>query len=397
MMKHCSLHPLILRFLPFLPSVDTERLTIALVWIFANNIIEDVAMNRLQPVSIISFCLLILTGCLHSDKDKNNTNHSVRTEPTTAVVTNNTGNTGNTGNDDKQDDKGNVSTPSTPSTPSIDVVICEATPEPINKFIRVQTTYGLLDEGAFIPGESGGLLPLTLTAPALQGETVINVDSAIPLVDKQLLTYLGTNGEYSVGKVKSTTDNTITLEEPLLFDLAADDNSLWNFYDDAVHANNNGFRALADFGFNTALDVLEPNKVHALLGDSWFRRNGETPFADRLLERLPSGSVIQNEGIGGHSLCGLLARVDNVIDTYNPNYVWINSSINDSFDEVTQEQYKARMQTLISKIQEAGAIAIVMDPAPGILTQSTSDGVTFTTLSRRYASQILDLLAEAAD
>lgn len=339
-------------------------------------------MNRLLSLSLISFCLLILTGCPHKDKDDTNrfgSNHN----PTT-VIPNNAGN-----NIDPPIDSG-------------DIVNCEATPVQINKFIRVQSTYGLLNEGAFISGETGGLLPIELTAQASQGDVIISVDSTTSLVDQQLLTYLGTNNRYGVGRIESITEKTITLEDELPFDLAVGSNSLWNFYDDAAHANTVGFKALADFGFNTAFDVLEPNKVHVLLGDSWFRRNEETAFADRLLERLPSGSVIKNEGIGGHSLCGLLARVDAVLNTHNPDYVWINSSINDSFDEVTQEQYKARMQSLIGKIQkpetpESGAIAIVMDPAPGILTESTSDNISFTTLSRRYAVQIQDLLSEAAE
>jgi lysophospholipase L1-like esterase len=93
----------------------------------------------------------------------------------------------------------------------------------------------------------------------------------------------------------------------------------------------------------------------------------------------------------------LLARTDAVITNYNPDYVWISSSINDFFDGVTQEQYKARMQNIISKVQQSNAIAIVMDPAPGPPNQATDEGVTFTTLSQRYATQILDLLAEATE
>ena len=229
------------------------------------------------------------------------------------------------------------------------------------------------------------------------GDTVIAVDSTVSIVDKQLLTYLGTNGRYFVGQVKSTTANSITLEEPVVYDLAANDASLWNFYKDASHPNEAGSKALADFAFSTAYPVIEANKVHVLLGDSWFRHFGETPFADRLQERLPGGSIIINEGIGGHSLCGLLARTEASLANNNPNYVWISSSINDFFDGVTQEQYKARMQNIISLVQASGAIAIVMDPAPGPLNQATDEGVTFTTLSRRYATQILDLLEEAGE
>ncbi len=343
-------------------------------------------MNRILLIGLFSYCLLALTGCYLHDDHKKNDSHA----PTTVVVVTDSG---DGGDDDKNDDK-DTGGDGGDGGDSTDIVNCEANPSEINEFVRVQLTYGLLYEGAFLAGESGGLLPLNITAPAAAGATVITVDSTVGLVNGQLLSYLGTNNRYSVGKVVNLSSNSITLEDPLLFDLAANNTSLWNFYDDASHANEAGFKALADFGFNTAYSVLEPNKVHLLLGDSWFRRNGETPFQNRLLERLPSGSVIQNEGIGGHSLCGLLGRVDDAINTHNPDYVWINSSINDFFDGVTQEQYKDRMQTLIGKVQAAGAIAIVMDPAPGPLNQSTDDGITFTTLSRRYATQILDLLAE---
>ena len=330
-------------------------------------------MNSLFSISLVSFCLLILTGCNFKDEDRGHAGFSGYTP------INNTDYDGSDGSDN-----------------NADLVVCEATPEPIERFVRVQLTYGLLDQGAFIPGESEGLLPITLSAPVSKGATVITVDSTASLVDKQLLTYLGTNNRYFVAQIKDTTATEIILEEPLYYDLAAGTGSLWNFYDDAVHANERGFKAISDFAFSAAYDDLEPNSVHLLLGDSWFRRNGATPFEDRLLERLPSGSVIKNEGIGGHSLCGLLGRVDNAIDTHNPSYVWINSSINDFFDGVTQEEYKDRMQTLIYKVQQAGATAIVMDPAPGMIGQSTSDGRTFKTLSQRYAVQIQDLLAETA-
>lgn len=329
-------------------------------------------MNRLILMSITLSFLLILTGCHHEKDKKSNTISSISSHAPTTVISTNTGDTGDV----------------------TDIVSCEANPSPITKFVRVHVTYGLLVDGPFIPGETQGLLPLTITSPVSEGDNVINVESTLLLVEKQLLTYLGTNGRYSVGQIKSTTATTITLEKPVIYDIAADENSLSDFYQDASHPNLYGSRALADFAFDTAYNEIEANKVHVLLGDSWFKFNETTAFADRLQERLPSGSVIQNEGIGGHSLCGLLGRVDNIIDTYNPDYVWISSSINDLFDGVTQEQYKARMQTLISKVQATGAIAIVMDPAPGPLNQSTDDGTTFTTLSQRYATQILDLLAE---
>lgn len=348
-------------------------------------------MNRLLLMGVFLSFLLILTGCnLSEDHKTKHTTYSHSHAPTTVV--------GDNGGDDKGSDGSDGSDGSSDVS---DIVNCEVTPEPIDKFIRVQLTYGLLEAGAYIPGtsgESGGLLPLKITAAAEQGATEISVASTEALVDKQMLTYLGTNKRYAVGQIESLTPKTITLKKPLRFDLAADDKSLWNFYDDAAHANEKGFKAIADFAYDTANASLNPNSVHLLLGDSWFKRNGKTSFEDRLEKRLPSGSIIQNEGIGGHSLCGLLGRVDNAMDTHNPNYVWINSSINDYFDGVTQQQYKDRMQTLIGKIQDAGATAIVMDPAPGMLGKSTDDGRTFTTLSQRYATQIRNLwLPETAE
>ena len=380
-------------------------------------------MNRILMMSLISSFLLILTGC-QDDKDKSQHSHdsnanssstssSTTTQAPTTVITT----TSNTDDkkDDKKEDEGvtdnqstedntndtntdeNTSDNNQTNTDPQDLVVCEADPQPIKKFVRIQSTYGLLDAVPFYGTESGGPLALEITEPASAGSSVISVTSTTGLVNDQLVTYYGTNDRYSVGQVSSLTSTQITLKEPLLYDLAANDASLWNFYDDAAHPNEFGLKALADFGFAYAFDVIEPNKVHALVGDSWFKRFGVTPLEDRLLERLPFGSVIQNEGIGGHSLCGLLGRIDNIIDTYNPDYVWINSSINDYFDGVTQEEYKDRMQTLIARVQASDATAIVYDPAPGLLNQTTEDGLSFTMLAHRYAVQILELLRDASE
>ena len=330
-------------------------------------------MNKFLWINLTFACLFILAGC----NDKNhyfNTAASANHAPT--VVINSGGSSG-------------------PADLGTDLVDCEASPPTtINEFIRVQLTYGLLSEGPFIPGESGGVLPITITSAVSAGATEIPVSDTVSLVKDQLLTYVGTNDRYYVGQIKSITGNKITLVNPLVYNLAAGNESLWNFYLDPAHPNEFGGKALADFAFTAAFGVIQGNKSHVLLGDSWFKHFGETPFENRLAERLPYGSIINNEGIGGYSLCGLLSRIDSVLRTHKPDYVWINSSINDFFDEVTREEYKARMKTLIGKVQTAGATAIVMDPAPGILNQETSDGISFTVLSRRYSMQILKLLAE---
>ena len=331
-------------------------------------------MNKFLWINLTFACLFILAGC----NDKNNHHFDTTTNAIHAptVVINSGGSSGSA-------DLGT------------DLVDCEAAaPVTIDPFIRVQLTYGLLNEGPFIPGESEGVLPITITSPVSAGATEIPVSDTVALVKDQLLTYVGTNDRYYVGQIQSLSDNKITLVDPLVYNLAAGNESLWNFYFDAAHPNEFGGKALADFGFNAAFEVIQGNKTHVLLGDSWFKHFGQTPFENRLAERLPYNSTIKNEGIGGYSLCGLLSRIDSVLETHNPDYVWINSSINDFFDEVTQEEYKARMKTLIGKIQTDGATAIVMDPAPGILNQETSDGISFTILSRRYAMQILNLLAD---
>jgi lysophospholipase L1-like esterase len=294
----------------------------------------------------------------------------------------------------------------TPPTTTGGTASCSATAEPINSFVRVQMHFGLLKGQGFVSDSNGqaeteGLVSYNVTSAASAGSTTINVASTDGLVVGQLITYLETDGIYRVAKIRSLTSTQITLEpridgagneinDSITSGISAGDN-LWNFYLDPSHPNSRGARAVVDFGnafISSSAGVNEG--THTLLGDSWFSGEG---FEERVRERLPSATVI-NQGVGGHTLCDLLERFDRDVTPSAPNFVWINSGVNDYFHDVQQEEYRVRMQNLIAKVQSIGAVAVVFDPPPAPNGTAPS-GVAFNTLSQRYATQISELLSEA--
>lgn len=341
-------------------------------------------MNKLLSIGLMLVSLFILQGCNNDNKTKNNkVTHSSHV-PTVIIPP--------SAEDDKEpvvdDDKDEVDDSQNNND---NLASCDATANPINAFIRVQTHYGLLRGQPHLSGETGGLLPLSLTKDAAKGDLVLEVDSTISLLPQQLITYLGEDYDYNVAKILSLELNKIILDNstPLASSVSSGQN-LWNFYNDPNHPNAIGFNALADFAFRSVATTIDDNATHVLLGDSWFSIAG---FAERLALRFPNATII-NKGYGGNTLCDLLARFDADVPSSAPKYVWINSSINDYYNDVSQEDFKVRLQDLISKVQAIGATAIVLDSAPGA-SGMTADGLNYLTLTQRYASQLLDLYNEA--
>jgi len=335
-------------------------------------------MNRLFMLGLIIASMFTLAACHHdNDDDSDNKKHSHA--PTIIIPT--------PSDDDKKDDEVDDGE----GTPVI--AGCEATANPIEPFIRVGTHYGLLAGQPHVTGETGGLLPLTLTTDAAAGDLVLEVDSSVSLVPGQLITYHAVNFDYYAAIISSIDGNLLTLDErtPVVSGITSGQ-KLWNFYDEPTHPNLVGFNAFADYAYRSTASSIEAGATHVLLGDSWFSLPG---FEERISLRYPQATIV-NKGIGGNTLCDLLDRFDTDVPSETPKYVWINSSINDYYQDVTQEEYKVRLQDLISKVQAIGATAIVFDSAP-LNNGNTTDGVSYLTLSQRYASQVLDLYNEALD
>ena len=280
---------------------------------------------------------------------------------------------------------------------------CEAIAEPIEPFIWVKRHYGLLRNQAYVisqadtngdltlAGETGGFLDLTVTADAPAGATTLKVDSTTALVPNQLITYLSENLDYNVAQIASLDATTITLTgATALVSPVLSGQNLWNFYFDPSHPNELGYKAIADYGYRSVANSITNDGTHVLLGDSWF---ADGVIRDRLTLRFPDAKIVQS-GVGGNTLCDLLGRFETDVSPELPNYVWVNSSVNDYFNDVTQEDYKIRLQNLIFKIQQTGAQAIVYDSAPGP-SGTAADGTLLFDLAMRYTSQVENLLNES--
>lgn len=331
-------------------------------------------MKKSLIISLIFLGAIGLTACNNSEtkQEKSHPSSQVTITPT----------------DDKTNDKDDEDKSSPPTSQQ---AICDATANPINQFIRIETHYGSLLGQPHIAAETGGLLPLTLINDASEGDLILELNSTVALIPGQLITYLANNLDYYVARIDSINGTTITLDErgPVVSGITKGQ-MLWNFYDEPTHPNAKGFNAIADFSYRSVATSVESAATHVMFGDSWFSLPG---MFERFELRFPDATII-NKGQGGNNLCDLLARFDTDVAPLHPNYVWINSSINDYYGDVSQADYKLRLQDLISKIQAIGATAIVIDPAP-LNNGSNAEGIDYLTLSQRYATQVLNLHAEA--
>ncbi|RVU84020.1 hypothetical protein EOL70_14545 [Leucothrix sargassi] len=316
-------------------------------------------MNRLLTTGLVSLSLLTLSACNSSDSSSSQTQ--------------------------------TVATPA-PSTPAT-TVNCEAKADPISSFQRIQLHYGLLRDTTFQNNETGGLLPLTVTADAAAGSTVINVDSTISLVEGQLITYLGENFDYYVAEIESLTSNTITLTaNTAVVSKISSGSNAWNFYNTEYDANHFAHKAIADLSYRESASIVDTNATHVIIGDDWLN---DTSYTDRLQRRYPSATIV-NKASAGNGLCDLLANFESDVTANNPQYVWISSSISDNRAGVSQENYKIRLQDLIYRVQSIGATAIVFDAVAGSPQKSADGVVTDEILANRYSTQVQSLLNEAS-
>ena len=230
------------------------------------------------------------------------------------------------------------------------------------------------------------------------GAKLLKLDSTALLKPGQLITYVGTNGHTRAAKIGEVRGSEVTITSGAGLETAiAAGSNISNFYNDPTHPNVNGYKAIADFGVRSAYPITD-SQTHVLLGDSWFdpsQSSDAEEFENQLNMRLP-GSTIYNEGMGGNTLCDLINRFDTDVTPKNPNYVWVNSSINDYFRSVSISDYKTRLQYLISKIQSIGAEAIVFDSAPPVQSGSV-DSATRRNLSNGYSGAVLELFNESQE
>jgi|LSQX01.3.fsa_nt_gb hypothetical protein len=137
------------------------------------------------------------------------------------------------------------------------------------------------------------------------------------------------------------------------------------------------------------------NGVHLLLGDSWFEIEG---IYERFQEKFPHATFI-NFGVGGNELDNMIRRftgtatdadIKNDPATYGDrkdattipviDYVWVMSGTNEAAHGVTNDTYKANMDTLLNAIIDRGAKPLIFNASVG----DVSSGTSFT-LSRQYA------------
>ena len=234
--------------------------------------------------------------------------------------------------------------------------------------------------------EQGGTVGLSLREYASAGTSVLKVTSTNGLIEQQLITYRGRNGEYYSAQIQSIRNDSLVLSTPLQQDVYAGANA-WNFYEDGSHPNWAGSSVIADYTIRyLGYRRLNQGK-HVLLGDSWFSRN--TIF-ERLKQRLP-GATVNNKGVGGHTAGQLLSRFDADVAWQNPKYVWILTGTNDYWQDISAATYKSNMRALINKVLSIGAVPIVFDSSVGPLNYGND---LKTRLSRNYVRSVDQLVSE---
>ena len=229
-------------------------------------------------------------------------------------------------------------------------------------------------------GEVGGTNSMTLASNASSGATQLQMSTSYSLQDDQLITFLGSDGEYYTAHVESTNGQTINLHAGLQAPISAGQN-VWNFYENGSHPNEYGYRAIADFAIRqVGISNLNSGR-HVLLGDSWFESQG---VSERLSSRLANATII-NQGLGGATSAALLNRFDAHVTSQNPDFVWVIAGVNDYHQDVPTATYLASMQAIIAKISSMGAEAMVFDSPVGQLFYGSDEK---TLLSHDYASAL---------
>jgi hypothetical protein len=264
--------------------------------------------------------------------------------------------------------------PVEPPTPEV--------PEPDVTFSNVEMHYNLLQAQSQIFGETGGNYFMSLAEPASSGSTSLLLADDYEIKDGQLITYLSTDGEYYTLATDTLDGRVLSLKQPLPADTA---DNIWNFYDNAAHPNWYGYLSVADFAVRElSVDVLNSGK-HLMLGDSWFQSGG---IEQRLKERLPDAEI-SNKGVGGRTAGEILVEFDTDIEGQSPDFVWLIAGTNDYFQDVSLETYTENMRSIIEKINDSGAKAIVIDSS---VAPKMHGSDVLTELSHEYSNAVGSLL-----
>ena len=351
-------------------------------------------------LQMIALCAVLITGCV---SDSMSDTSGTSTTAVSGTTSTSTSTTPEPTTQSSETETGNTTTPTTvtPTTPTEDPEPpAETEPtdppetnEPIAAqpetlpWLRVPMHYGVLYGQYQIWNEQGGTVNLQVAAPAAAESNSLELASDINLLEQQLITYRGDNGEYYSAQIQSINNKTINLTTPLKQAVSVGGNA-WNFYDNGSHPNTISYQAIADFAARQ-LDLNSLNNgVHVLLGDSWF---DDGSFMQRMQFHLPLASFV-NKGIGGNTSGDLLVRFDSDVASYTPNFVWVISGTNDYWQDVSAATYKANMSSLISKIKALNAVPIIIDSSVGPLNFGTD---TLTQLSHTYVTALDQLYAES--
>lgn len=265
-------------------------------------------------------------------------------------------------------------------------------------FELVPMHYGLIKGEPMTKGENKGVTEFTLARNVKKGEKQVKITEANKLHSSELIVYKSTLGNYHVAQIKKITGTTVELIKPLKEGINAG-KTIWNFYDDSSHPNRRGFKAIVDFALAQLNTDKFPNKVHAFIGDSWFDNSTVVP---RFTKKLNASKII-NEGVGGRTSVDVLESFDAAfpINANNqPDYFWVILGTNDYWAEISREDYINNLKSIIKKVNDRGAKAIVFTPsvAPIIKDPNTGETVTFFhELSNDYADDLLALQSTGKD
>ena len=266
--------------------------------------------------------------------------------------------------------------------PPVDQPIDPEEPATEPTFSHLEMHYKLLHGQSPIYGEQSGIYLMSLAEAVSSGSSSLLLAGDYEIKDGQLITYLATDGEYYTVATESLNGRVLSLKEPLPADTT---DNIWNFYSDGAHPNLYGYMSIADFALRELdAETLNSGK-HLMLGDSWFQSDG---IEQRLKERLPSANFV-NKGVGGRKSGDILANFDADIHNEYPDFVWLIAGTNDYFQNTSLESYLENMKLVIEKINDSGAIAIVIDSSVAPLMFGSDE---LTSLSHSYAISVGELL-----
>ena len=249
----------------------------------------------------------------------------------------------------------------------------------------------LLKDRAYVFEEYEGLSNFTVVENAVSGDKTLTLSERTNFNALELVVYLTASGNYYVTQVATISANTITLVEPLKEDINKGDH-LWNFYDDASHPNEVGYKALADFALlHLDIELLE-NKTHVFIGDSWL---ASKTVEARIVSKIKVSDSL-NKAVGGRrSIDVLNAFEEDLSDLqFSPDYVWITLGTNDYWLDVSAEKYIQNVEEIIRKSNSLGAKVIIFDSSVGPLEwdeQSDSFKSIRKDLSDAYSIKLAEL------